>query len=352
MEGAPLSDIEKVRSSTQVWRRGDVHVVKLPLIVWFPGAWLRPAPGPHHLAVAYLANSSSSLQRIVVTEALRLSQVPLEKLLDLLREAQVVPQWEDMVLPPGKLLISRENLRNKVPQTGKFLRITHYNTQTSASFIIYQVSSDTELIWGYIGRTVTMCKNAFSILFRPSQPPPPFHPIPHLPGPITTNKRKSGAEIYDPRAYVEPPTKRRQSIIETKPGARELAPKPSNGSPSPMGSVPGKVAKKRGRPSKADVERNKAEAIAKGVIMAPTMTMATPSPQGAPDEVGSYSNLAPNLPTASKGTFYDPTLKGTFEVESPRPYPGDSPGKKKRKPPAKPKVRREFVVRALVVNQS
>lgn len=185
---------------------------------------------------------------------------------------------------------------------------------------------------------MAMVKKAFEVLFRPSQSQT-FQTIPHIPISQTSNKRKSGPEVYDQRSMHDPPAKRRQSAVETKSLARELAPKPSNGSPGPTGSIAGKTPKKRGRPSKADVERNKAEAIAKGVIMAPIMTIPTGSPKIPGEEAGGYAAIAPNPPMAMTGTFYDPTIKSSSETEIAEMHQGDSPGKKKRKPPVKPKVR-------------
>jgi hypothetical protein len=57
------------------------------------------------------------------------------------------------------------------------------------------------------------------------------------------------------------------------------------------------VPKKRGRPSKADLERNKAEAVAKGVIMAPLITVrGDSSPSG-------YVSINRNPLEAGQSTF-------------------------------------------------
>lgn len=191
---------------------------------------------------------------------------------------------------------------------------------------------------------MAMVKNAFEVLFRPSQSQT-FQTIPHIPISQSSNKRKSGPEVYEQRSMLDPPpAKRRQSAVETKSLARELAPKPSNGSPGPTGSMTGKTPKKRGRPSKADVERNKAEAIAKGVIMAPMTTIPTGSPKLPVEEASGYAPIAPNPPMPMTGTFYDPTLKTSSETDAAEMHPGDSPGKKKRKPPVKPKVCDAFLM--------
>jgi hypothetical protein len=224
--------------------------------------------------------------------------------------------------------ISRRNLWCKVPQIAD---ITHCDTQTFTQVSI-------TLLTDIIGRTMAMCKKAFEMLHRPSQTPT-FQAIPHVaPGAQISNKRKAGPESNDQRTMTDPVPKRRQSTTETKSGTREIAPKPSNGSPGPVGSMTGKIPKKRGRPSKADVERNKQEAIAKGVIMAPIITLSTGSPQRPPDDTSGYAPIAPTPLTSTTGTFYDPTVRSTSEPESQESQPGDAAGKKKRRPPIKQKV--------------
>lgn len=184
---------------------------------------------------------------------------------------------------------------------------------------------------------MAMCKNAYNTLCGLSHGQI-FQPFVPMSEPHPSAKRKSDTNYYEQRSYVESPAKRRQSAAEMKVAGRELAPKPSNGSPGPMGAAPGKVPKKRGRPSKADVERTKQEAIAKGVIMAPD-PVSTMSPKIALEGYSSYP-IAPAPPMATTGTFYDPTQRSTPDRDTSQPalQSKDSPGKTKRKPAPKPKV--------------
>lgn len=61
-----------------------------------------------------MTNVSSSFQRHIVAEAIKLSNIPLERLLDLLRDENVTPNWDHMFLPPGKFL----DLQSKSPKQG------------------------------------------------------------------------------------------------------------------------------------------------------------------------------------------------------------------------------------------
>lgn len=49
------------------------------------------------------ADFTCLMQRIVVGEALKLSRISVEKLLEVLLEAHSDPDWENMVLPHGKI---------------------------------------------------------------------------------------------------------------------------------------------------------------------------------------------------------------------------------------------------------
>lgn len=169
--------------------------------------------------------------------------------------------------------------------------------------------------------------------------------VPHNP-----NKRKSAPEIYTQQPSAESASKRRQSGVEIIPGARELAPKPSNGSPSPMGALPGKPLKKRGRPSKADQERKHAEAIARGEVIAPTMTTQMGTFQAPSEEPSGYAPIAPSPSMVAPATTYESHLKEAGESEVKQTPPGDSPGKKKRKPPPRARVSKPFKVAKQIVN--
>jgi hypothetical protein len=85
----------------------------------------------------------------------------------------------------------------------------------------------------------------------------------------TPSKRKPAPDPFE-YLMTGPPLKRRQSGVENVPTAREIRPKASNGgSPNPASSMPTTLAKKRGRPSKADAERKHLEAIQRGEVIPP-----------------------------------------------------------------------------------
>jgi len=149
-----------------------------------------------------------------------------------------------------------------------------------------------------------------------------------------------------------PQPKRRQSGVETVPPARDIRPKPtsSNGSPHPFSALPGQPpapAKKRGRPSKADVEERNREAIARGEVLPPPKAMTPKGGKqpvtGEPSSAG-YAAIAPMVtapPEQSGGVQYQagPIEAGMTTTAAPT-APGDSPGKRKRARPAprQPKV--------------
>jgi hypothetical protein len=151
----------------------------------------------------------------------------------------------------------------------------------------------------------------------------------------------------------------RKSGVETPTLARDLLPKPANpnpngGSPmSTMASSPPTTTsqKKRGRPSKADVERKQREAIERGEIITP----ASQSPAGMPGPDDSRSGYAPVtiLPAppgpretamGSMSSNLSPRA-GSFPQmgmghDPPASIGAEPPGKKRRpRPPPKPKVR-------------
>jgi hypothetical protein len=158
-----------------------------------------------------------------------------------------------------------------------------------------------------------------------------------LPPPSGSNKRKSGAtELLDPLSAA-PAQKRRQS--STNIIARELQPKPaSNGSPIPLVTPPaGTHIKKRGRPSKADVEQRQAEAIARGEVLPPPKT---PAPKGGRQSTGlveantsGFAVIAPT-PTMGSGPLSEPSAQVPFQREQAGSPPLDASGKKKRARPS------------------
>jgi hypothetical protein len=148
-----------------------------------------------------------------------------------------------------------------------------------------------------------------------------------------------------------PDLKRRKSGPETPTLARGLLPKPtnSNGSQMPtMTSSPATTSqKKRGRPSKADVERKQREAIERGDIIPPAPTQSPAGLQGQDDSrPGSTPVMilpAPSTVTRSPQTALTPGLVPSpqmgIEHGPPAAMSGDGSGKKRKtRPPAKPKV--------------
>jgi hypothetical protein len=134
------------------------------------------------------------------------------------------------------------------------------------------------------------CIDAWETLRPPSQYSniPPSLPITQISSaPV---KRKPPPESLEPFAAAPPP-KRRQSGEGSIIGAqRVIQPKPSSNGQSPISfSSPqsGQQPKKRGRPSKADVEARNAELVARGEVLPPPKA-ATPRPR-APE-------LAPREP--------------------------------------------------------
>ena len=179
---------------------------------------------------------------------------------------------------------------------------------------------------------MNQCRIAFENL-RTSQP----HASSSLPPPSSSHKRKSGAaELLDPLS-ASPAPKRRQS--GTNIITRELQPKPaSNGSPvSFVTPSTGATTKKRGRPSKADVEQRQAEAIARGEVLPPPKT---PAPKGGRASSGvaevSTSGFAAIAPTPTMGSSIalEPNAQVPFQSDQAESPALDASGKKKRQRPS------------------
>jgi hypothetical protein len=146
-----------------------------------------------------------------------------------------------------------------------------------------------------------------------------------------------------------PDTKKRKSGAETPTLARDLLPKPttSNGPQMPtMTSSPAPTSqKKRGRPSKADVERKQREAIERGDIIPPASVASSPAGlQGQDDRPGATPvMILPAPSTRNPQSVVTPghMLSPQMGVEHP-PTPtmsGEAPGKKRKpRPTPKPKV--------------
>ncbi|EPE35455.1 hypothetical protein GLAREA_11154 [Glarea lozoyensis ATCC 20868] len=213
-------------------------------------------------------------KRNILAEALKKSNVPVERLMSLLNEGGIVPNWSQMVLP--------------------------------------------------YGRTLQSCVDAFESLRSSQRSPYPSLPPPHQQQSGFTSsgsKRKSGSELEP--LMTQPPPKRRQSGQDNPPmSARDIRPKPTsaNGSPLPFQSAslpPAPQAKKRGRPSKADVEQRQMDAIARGEVLPPsrTLTPKTLKPSTMRDEQRQpFTAIAPMAPIVPSN---DLTRTGS-------PYQGES----------------------------
>jgi hypothetical protein len=153
-----------------------------------------------------------------------------------------------------------------------------------------------------------------------------------------------------------PDSKRRKSGTET-PTARDILPKPSNGSGSPLTMTTPSPAtsnqKKRGRPSKADVERKQREAIERGDIIPPAPAAASPAGLQGQEEVrlGGFAPImiapapAP-VPARSPQAAMTPghvlSPQMSMEQVPPVTMSTDTAKKRRARPPPKPKVRGLF----------
>ncbi|KIN05864.1 hypothetical protein OIDMADRAFT_49374 [Oidiodendron maius Zn] len=245
-------------------------------------------------------------QRFVLAEAIKTSSIPVEKLISFIDDGNVQPAWTQMLLPLGRNLKSCMDawnaLRPNAPQS-----------------------------------------------YTPSQPNLSGHSAHPGPPISSAHKRKPPSETIESFAIAHPP-KRRQSAGETTTSTqRVIQPKPSNGQSPPLfpSPQPGQP-KKRGRPSKAEVEARNADLVARGHVLPPPKT---PTPRSKPPE------LAPREPDSMvqrEASFFParatmPPIMGPRTSEGPAPEPGipfdhravqpsaveneasDQPGKKKRR---------------------
>ncbi|KAE8449171.1 hypothetical protein EG329_008555 [Mollisiaceae sp. DMI_Dod_QoI] len=220
-------------------------------------------------------------KRYLLTEMLKASTIPIERLLNVVQEGGP-PAWEHIALPHG--------------------------------------------------RTMSQCKAAYDSLLRnvPALPPPAFSAPPP---PLQSIAQKRKSEPFMEHSYMGPvpPAKRRQSGVETIPGARDIRPKPPNGgSPVSMASSPAPPQKRRGRPPKTEVERRTRDAIQRGELFPAQSSSLPPT---AEEFSSPYAPIAPS-PAPAPGP---PTPQAPIEQTTPEIQADDSPGKKKRqRAPAKP----------------
>ncbi|CAG8956737.1 hypothetical protein HYFRA_00012281 [Hymenoscyphus fraxineus] len=260
---------------------------------------LKQSPIPNDRLLAIL--NELPLQRSIVADALKASTIPIERLLTILNEnginanGPLTPNWWHMVLPEGRSLQSCVDAFHSIQSSQR----SSYH----------------------------------------SLPPPT---ISH------TGKRKSGPDSVD-HFMTDPAPKRRQSGPDTiMSTTRDILPKPTSANGSPLhafspGPGPGPasaVPKKRGRPSKADVELRQQEAIARGDILqtsaAPGTRTLTPKPPFKPTMRDEPRGLTVLAPMTGPGPPIDQSMGGQFHTERSML---DSAGKKKRpRAPIKPKV--------------
>jgi len=119
---------------------------------------------------------------------------------------------------------------------------------------------------------------------RSQSPPSSYIHLQPSSAPPSSSKRKLASEPFESSLGSSAP-KRRQSGPDTIAVGRTIQPKPTSaptGSPQSFSpSLPGQTGpqKKRGRPSKADIERRNRDALRKGEILAP---LSEPTPKRAP----------------------------------------------------------------------
>ncbi|KAM3065679.1 hypothetical protein ACMFMF_010900 [Clarireedia jacksonii] len=213
-------------------------------------------------------------QRFLLAEAIKTSEIPLERMLVFLTESNINPNWLQMQIPHGRNVDSCmkafENLRSR--------RLSNFQPFSA----------------------------------------PPYPTTSSSPG--LQPKRKSTSELE--LGPVDPSRKRRASgldIITT--GQRNLQPKPApNGSPLSFTSpFQTQAPKKRGRPSKQDVKIRQAGEVARGEVLG-----GLESPKGALDfpgsgdvHTGGFATLAPLL-AGSQEPEPNPAIHSTEQGDSSR----------------------------------
>ncbi|KAF4629839.1 hypothetical protein G7Y89_g8306 [Cudoniella acicularis] len=228
-------------------------------------------------------------KRFILAEAIKTSSIPLDKLLSVLSDSNIQPAWPHMLLP--------------------------------------------------YGRTLQSCIEAYDSLIQSGQP----SPYSSLSLPSTSQKRKSRSDSLE-HLMTGPPPKWRQSGTESISSARNIRPKPfsSGSSPPPFSSLPGPPAtqpRKRGRPSKLDIELRQAEAIARGEVLPPRKTITQRSQKQTTTTKESsiirFPVITPIITTTSAESI--PSIKGQYQGE---PSMIEAIGKKTRArvAPRQPKV--------------
>ncbi|RDW84728.1 hypothetical protein BP6252_02318 [Coleophoma cylindrospora] len=211
-------------------------------------------------------------QRFVLAEAIKTSNVPLQQLVDLLQYGRYQPDWSGALLPGG--------------------------------------------------RSVRSCVNVYNELMGAS-PPATYA--------VQNPKRKF--DVVD--SSTEPTNQARQPISLSLSSARVLQPKPApNGSPRLVSqSAPAVKPRKRGRPSKADIEARKAEEAIHDAPLLPGPGLG-PGPQGEHPYAGAVSvesQAGPQVAIAPKSA--DSLHQPGPDIGAQDPT-GEAAGKKKRGRPS------------------
>ncbi|KAG9242116.1 hypothetical protein BJ878DRAFT_188460 [Calycina marina] len=177
-------------------------------------------------------------QRFLLAEAIKHSDIPLDRLVRVLTDGNVTPDWEQMQIPHSRNV-------NSCRRTWDILRNEVRTGLTSSSYYQQQ----------------------------------------HPSAPSSSHKRRSTLNQYDSSGEISSP-KRRQSgtditttrTIQPKPTTTALA-SPQQYSPSTLGpGEPGK--KKRGRPSKAEIEKRNRVATERGEILPLDDPITSTGPEG------------------------------------------------------------------------
>lgn len=176
---------------------------------------------------------------------------------------------------------------------------------------------------------------------RPGPPGPPISSAPQ--------KRKPPSETIESFTAAHPPKRQQSAGDSTTSTQRVIQPKPSNGQSPPLfpSPQPGQP-KKRGRPSKAEVEARNADLVARGHVLPPpkTPTQRSRPPELAPREPEPMVHREPPFfstrpsmphimaPRAAEGPASEPGV--TFDNRTVQAGPvdmegQDQSGKKKRR---------------------
>jgi len=248
-------------------------------------------------------------KRFLLAEMAKKSTIPPKRMIEVFQMENMKPDWEHMLLPNG--------------------------------------------------RNLSECKSAFdSFFWQPSNQLPTLQLQPQLqpqsflvqpPFLGASHKRKSTNTISGPDS------KRRKSGTEA-PTTHNILPKPSNSSGSPLTMTTLSLAtsnqKKRGRPSKADIERKQREAIERGDIIPPALAAASPAglqgqeevkPRGFPPIASALASVPAPVPSRNpqaamtQGHILSPQMG--MEQVPPVIMSADTGKKRRARPPPKPKVR-------------